>query len=202
MASPSPNQPMTPEERDQLLPAIAAGDVGAFAAWLSSAEPRIRLSLSRFAAHVDSEAVLQETLLRLWQVAHRVQVDPQGDALLRLGVRIGRNLAIDHLRKSDRSQAAAELAEHAQEVSEAAAEPDPLLRAVIERCLGALPKQPRLALSARLENHGRQPDETLAEQLEMKLNTFLKNFGRARQFLLECLRGHGVELGFSLGERG
>ena len=35
----------------------------------------------------------------------------------------------------------------------------------------------------------------------MKLNTFLKNFGRARQFLLECLRGQGVELGFSLGER-
>lgn len=192
---------MTPEERDQLLPAIAAGDVDAFAAWLSAAEPRIRLSLSRFAAHVDCEAVLQETLLRCWQVAHRVRVDPQGDALLRLGVRIGRNLAIDYLRKSDRSEAAAKLADQSQEVSEAAVESDPLLRAVIERCLGGLPKQPRLALSARLENEGREPDETLAEQLQMKLNTFLKNFGRARQFLLECLRGQGVELGFSLGER-
>ena len=33
-------------------------------------------------------------------------------------------------------------------------------------------------------------------RLEMKLNTFLKNFGRARQFLLKCLRGQGVDLSF------
>ncbi len=192
---------MTPEERDQLLPQIARGDVDAFAAWLSSAEPRIRLSLSRFAAYVDSEAVLQETLLRVWQVAHRVEVDPQGDALLRLGVRIARNLAIDHVRKSERNAKAEELSYAASGVvpSVQAPEPDPLLRAVIQRCLGALPPKPRLALDARLQNAGGAADESLAEQLQMKLNTFLKNFGRARQLLLDCIRGQGVDLGYSLG---
>ncbi|MEZ4370204.1 MAG: RNA polymerase sigma factor [Polyangiaceae bacterium] len=189
---------MTPEYRDQLLPRIAAGDVQAFALWLSSAEPRIRLSLSRFASSVDAEAVLQETLLRLWQVAHRVEVDPQGDALLRLGVRIARNLAIDHVRKLERTELVKQLTEQAAPDADSAspAEPDPLLRAVIQRCLEALPAKPRMALSARLENHGQEPDESLAERLQMKLNTFLKNFGRARQFLLECLRGQGVDLSF------
>jgi len=51
---------------DRHLPAIVAGDAQAFAAWLAGAEPRIRASLRGFAAQVDVEAVLQETLLRVW----------------------------------------------------------------------------------------------------------------------------------------
>lgn len=183
---------MTYEARDALLPAIASGDVQAFASWLAEGEPRIRLSLARFARAVDTEAVLQETLLRLWQVAPRVTLDERGDCLARLGVQIARNLALDHVRRSRRSERVEELA-----LLEESSEPtpgDPLLREVIRGCVQRLPKQPAAALSCRLENHGREPDETLAQRLGMQPNTFLKNFGRARQLLLDCLTRAGVEL--------
>jgi len=182
----------TPEARDALLPAIALGDVQAFASWLAHGEPRIRLSLRRFARVVDTEAVLQETLLRLWQVAPRVKPDARGDCLARLGVQIARNLAVDHLRRARRLERV-----HEAEPAEDGAEPawsDPLLREVIQSCMQRLPKQPAAALTCRLDNRGAEPDETLAQRAGMQLNTFLKNFGRARQLLLECLQRAGVTL--------
>jgi DNA-directed RNA polymerase specialized sigma24 family protein len=181
---------MTAASRDALLPAIAAGDLQAFASWLSQAEPRIRLSLQRFARVVDTEAVLQETLLRIWQVAPRAHVDARGDSLLRLGVQIAHNLAVDHVRRSKRAERAA-LAED-DETTQAL--PDPLLRERITECVKRLPAKPALVLASRVDNRGAAPDETLAEALGMQLNTFLKNFGRARKLLLECLAKAGVEL--------
>lgn len=177
--------------RDALLPAIAAGDVQAFASWLAHGEPRIRASLQRFARAVDTEAILQETLLRLWRVAPRVQLDAQGDSLARLGVQIARNLAVDHVR---RTRQLASASDEPHEESEEGNFSDPLLRDVIRDCVRRLPPQPRAALDQRLASAGCEPDESLAEQLGMQLNTFLKNFGRARRFLLECLRRAGVEL--------
>jgi RNA polymerase sigma-70 factor (ECF subfamily) len=50
---------------DRHLPAIAAGDPDAFAPWVAGAEPALRDSLRPFAARVDTEAVLQEALLRV-----------------------------------------------------------------------------------------------------------------------------------------
>jgi RNA polymerase sigma-70 factor (ECF subfamily) len=188
---------MTPEARDALLPAIAAGDVQAFASWLATAEPRVRLSLSRFARVVDTEAVLQETLLRLWQVAPRVRIDARQDSLLRLGVQIAHNLAIDHARRSQRRERAAEQQALEQDAELEELPPDPLLRELIRGCVAQLPRQPAAVLTCRLENRGAEADETLAERLGMQLNTFLKNFGRARQFLLECLAKAGVEPGAS-----
>ena len=73
-------------------------------------------------------------------------------------------------------------------------EPDPLLRRAIEECRGQLPKNPSRALLARIEAQGMESDAQIAEKLGMKLNTLLKNFGRARQFLLECLERRGVQL--------
>jgi len=185
---------MSAEARDALLPAIASGDLQAFASWLGSAEPRIRASLSRFAAVVDTEAVLQEALLRVWQVAPRAELDDKGDSLLRLGVQIARNLAVDHVRRSRRAERAA--LEHSTEDDFvlATATPDPLLREVIHGCVEQLPPKPARALTCRLQSRGAAPDETLAESLGMQLNTFLKNFGRARKLLLECLAKAGVEL--------
>jgi len=54
----------------------------------------------------------------------------------------------------------------------------------------------------KLENAGLDPDERLANRLGMQLNTFLKNFGRARTLLLDCLRGRGVSIPLGLLERG
>jgi RNA polymerase sigma-70 factor (ECF subfamily) len=186
---------MTSRDRDALLPAIANGDLQAFAVWLRHGEPRIRLSLKRFARAVDSEAVLQETLLRLWQLAPRVAVDEKGDALARLGVQIAHNLAVDQLRRDRRlaEQQRRELALLEPDTAPFTSESDPLLRERVSECLERLPPKPAAALRSRIDNQGVDPDETLAARLGMQLNTFLKNFGRARQYLLQCLEARGVE---------
>src|SRR5688500_10366270 len=85
---------------DSLVAAMAAGDTQAFSAWMRGAERPIRDCLQRFAAGVDGEGVLQETLLRIWQVAPRFVSDGRPNGLLRLAVRIAHNLAISELRRS------------------------------------------------------------------------------------------------------
>lgn len=150
------------------------------------------MSLSRFAAAVDTEAVLQEALLRVWQVAPRFVDDGKPDGLLRLGVRIARNVAVSEIRRHSGRRARDE--ELADPEVPPPAPPDPLLRAAILECRDRLPERPRAALTARLESHGARADATLAEALSMKTNTFLQNITRARKLLAECLREKGIEL--------
>lgn len=174
---------------DVHLPAIARADADAFGAWLAGAEPAVRASLRSFAAAVDVEAVLQEALLRAWQVAPRVRADGRPNALLRVTVRIARNCAIDEVRRARLDYTAPELLERE---GEEAPMPDPFLRAQVERCRAELPPAPARALTARIEGRGGASDRDLAASLEMELNTFLKNVGRARAWLLECLTRAGV----------
>jgi RNA polymerase sigma-70 factor (ECF subfamily) len=183
---------------DQHLDGIVAGDPDAFARWVAGAEPRLRDSLRPLAARVDAEAVLQEALLRVWQVAPRFVRDGRPDGLLRLGIRIARNLALDELRRarlelSDEKTIEAALAAAAERTLSDGGPPDPLLRRAIAECRALLRGQPRLALEARLESAGADSDEALAERLSMRLNTFLQNLSRARKAIAECLRGRGVE---------
>jgi DNA-directed RNA polymerase specialized sigma24 family protein len=171
---------------DVHLAAIIGGDRTAFASWLALAEPSVRDSLRSFAAVVDVEAVLQEALLRVWQVAPRFERDGRPNGLLRLGVRIARNLAVSELRRTR--------AEPVEEI-EVAIDPrvsDPLLRRVITDCRDKLPPKPRQVLDTRLANAGGNDDFELASGLGMRLNTFLQNFTRARQLLADCLRKHGI----------
>lgn len=185
---------------DVHLAAIAAADAGAFARWLAAAEPSVRDSLRSFAAAVDTEAVLQESLLRIWQVAPRVVVDGRPNSLLRLAIRIARNLAISETRRRRATPVEADDLERALAAAEAApAPPDPLLRRAIEHCRDRLPGKPRAALAARLASAGGADDATLAAQLDMRLNTFLQNFSRARKLLAECLRARGIPLDPELG---
>ena len=183
---------------DAYLPAIAAGDPDAFGRWVAGAEARVRGSLLRFAAHVDVEAVLQECLLRVWQVAPRIEPDGRSDALLRFAVRVGRNLAVSELRRQGvRPQVVAELVEDSVAnlgPPQPPTEPDPLLRRVIAACREKLPTKPALVLALRLRAGPAQPDRDLATEAGMKLNTFLQNFGRARKLLADCLRRAGVDL--------
>lgn len=183
---------------DDLLPAIAAGDTHAFGRWMAVAEPRLRDSLRGFAAQADTEAVVQETLLKLWQIAPRVERDARGNSFLRLGIRIARNLCLDQVRRRRtvgfEAPALAELEELAVEAREA----DPFLGNAIQRCREQLPGKPGAAFSARLESRGGEHDRDLAQRLGMQLNTFLQNVGRARKFLLECLRRSGIDLSLEL----
>ncbi len=174
---------------------IIAGDPEAFARWLSGAERPVRASLRDFAASVDTEAVLQEAMLRVWQVAPKFQPDGQPNALLRFALRTARNLAVSEVRRHRPSLLPDEaLLRAAESLPVTVREgPDPLLRARILECREKLPKKPALALLARLCGAG-QSDEALAEGLSMKLNTFLQNFTRARSLLAKCLERAGVAL--------
>jgi RNA polymerase sigma-70 factor (ECF subfamily) len=181
---------------DVWLPGLGAGDTTAFARWVAGAEPPLRRSLRAFAAAVDVEAVLQEALLRIWQVAPRFTPDGRPNALLRFAHRVARHLAISEAR---RLRAApldeATLADPASEGPGAAAGPvDPLLRRALVECRDKLPKKPAAALDARLAAAGGEADAALARGLGMTLNTFLQNFTRARKLLADCLERRGVEL--------
>jgi RNA polymerase sigma-70 factor (ECF subfamily) len=181
---------------DVHLSAIVAGDVAAFSLWLSAAEKPLRLSLRSFAQTVDVEAVVQEALLRAWQVAPRVTLDGKPNALLRLTLHMARNLAVSELRRR-RATDPLEEAEQALglEALEAMAHvPDPLLRKTIALCRSLLPDKPREALAARLASAGRELDAAVAATLQMRVNTFLQNITRARKLLAECLKSKGVEL--------
>ena len=176
---------------DHLLPRLAAGDTAAFATYLAGAEDRLRASLASFAAVVDVEAVVQETFLRVWQVAPRIEVDARGDSLMRFTIRVARNFAIDLARREGRSRQLPDLQE---ETSDEPAPPDPMLRRHITRCHDKLPRQPARALQERLASAGADHDAVLAGRAGMTLNTFLKNIGRARQLLAACLERLGVTL--------
>jgi RNA polymerase sigma-70 factor (ECF subfamily) len=176
---------------DVHLAQIVAGDADAFARWLAGSEHTVRLSLASFATVVDVEAVLQEALLRVWQVAPRFVADGEPNGLLRLAIRIGRNLAISELRRTKtRPVEPHDLEPHLEAVQPI--EPDPMLRAAIVECRDKLPAKPRQAFDARLA--GGDEDRSLAARLGMQLNTFLQNFARARKLLAECLGKRGIAI--------
>jgi RNA polymerase sigma-70 factor (ECF subfamily) len=187
---------------DEYLAGIVERNEGAFARWISHAEPTLRASLRSFAATVDTEAVLQETLLRIWQTAPGVERDRKPNALLRYSFRIARNLAISEVRRTRSRPVETDDMErqlNAASGGEGPEPPDPLLRRVIALCRDKLPPKPRTALDLRLSSSGGQSDADLAAQLDMTKNTFLQNFTRARKLLAQCLSANGVRLEESAG---
>jgi RNA polymerase sigma-70 factor (ECF subfamily) len=182
---------------DELVSAIQLGDADAFAQWLARAEAPLRASLAPFATRVDVEAILQDTMLRVWQIVSRFRPDGRANGLLRLARRIGTNLALDAVRRE--RGISAEIAEIERSLAEqngdtVVPEPDPFVQRAIQTCHDALPDKPRLALGARILDGGREPDRTLAERLRMTTNTFLQNVTRARRLMAACLESHGVDL--------
>lgn len=176
---------------DVELPAIQCGDERAFTRWIAGAEIPVRSSLRRYAALVDTEAVMQETLLRIWLVARRCRKDGKPNSLLRLASRIARNIAISEIRRP--GLAPAPSGPDVEElVDPAPAFCDPLLRERIKECLARLPGRTAAAIMARLGAGGCEPDKVLAVGLGMRLNTFLQNITRARRLLVDCLAGFGI----------
>jgi RNA polymerase sigma-70 factor (ECF subfamily) len=178
---------------------IVAGDKLAFASWLIGAEGTVRATLRSFARVIDVEAVLQEALLRVWQVSPRFVPDGRPNGLLRLAIRIARNLAISEVRRTKATPVDAGLLDERGGDGDVAPSPsDPLLRAAIADCRDKLPPRPREALDARLAAGGASDDAAIAASLDMRTNTFLQNFTRARQMLADCLGKHGIHLATEL----
>ncbi len=182
---------------DAHLPLIVAGDADAFGRWIAGAEQELRASLRSFAAVADCEAVLQESLLRVWQVAPRFEPDGRPNALLRFAVRVARNLALGEARRFRKANLDDDALERAQNesVELRAGEPDPLLRQAIAACREELPEKPALALAERLAAGGGDADESIAARLGMRTNTFLQNVTRAQRLLSDCLARQNIDLG-------
>ena len=182
-------------EEHLALQLMARGDAQAFARWAASVELPLRSALRPFATSLDTEAVLQETLLRIWQVAPRFTHDGKPNALLRFAVRTARNVAVTEWRRRGKPEQQEALERHlSAELELQPVTPDPHLREHIVRCRQKLPGKPGEALSQRLASDGRDDDSVLAAQIGMSLNTFLQNFTRARKFLKECLEKAGIHL--------
>lgn len=173
---------------DVHLGAIQAGDADAFGRWVAGAEPRLRASLRRYATGCDTEAVLQESLLRIWQVAPRFEADGHPDALLRFAIRVARNTAVSEIRRLGKTPP------EPLETEVAPVEPDPALRRIIAFCRDKLRGKPALALDARLARGASMDDATLATSVGMRTNTFVQNISRARKLLLACLERQGVAM--------
>ncbi|NUP11725.1 MAG: sigma-70 family RNA polymerase sigma factor [Polyangiaceae bacterium] len=180
------------QDLDSLLPAIVAGDTEAFGRFMAAVELPVRRSLRPFATRADTEAIVQEAFLRVWQVAPKLKLDEREHGLYRFVLRVARNLALDAV-KGPRGAAKTDL-DHAPEPAEPPVEVDPLLRRRIAECFERLPTQPGNALRARLDNDGADPDTMLAERCGMKPNTFLQNVTRAKKLMEDCLERKGVPL--------
>ena len=185
----------TASEIDMLFALVRLGDQAAFGRWMGRVERPIRMNLARFARAVDVEAIVQETLLRMWVLATRHLRDLEGEnASLRFAIGLARNLARNEARRMGRVQflPPEDLPEVAVDSPPA---PDPGLAAAIRDCVERLTGKLRVVLEARVARGAHQPDRDLANELNMKLNTFLQNVVRARQQMRKCLQGKGVPLG-------
>lgn len=171
---------------------------------MAGAELPLWRSLRPFAASVDTEGVMQETFLRVWLLAPRCAPDGKGNSLLRMAHRVARNLAIDETRRRHRETPWEQESGDTGAVGGPGHDPgpipnpappsDPILKKRIAECFEKLPGKPLEAISARLNSWGRHSDKVLAENLGMRLNTFLQNITRARRLLAECLLQYGIEL--------
>jgi len=178
---------------DERFTAARTGGLAEFEQWMGRVKRPIRISLQPYARSVDVEGVVQETLTRMWILLR----DPEGrvltgeNASLRFAIVLARNLARNEARRNRREDylPPEDLPEVPVEPAPAA---DPALRRAIQACLDQVPKRPLEALRARLELGALMGDRAAAESVAMTLNTFLQNVVRARQQLLQCLKGKGV----------
>jgi DNA-directed RNA polymerase specialized sigma24 family protein len=180
---------------EKLFQLARLGDRGAFAQWMGIIEIPLRRSLHRFARAVDVEAVVQETLVRMWLVAGDPQRMLEGSqASLKYAFAVGRIVALEEMRRYRQDRfVGLDVLENLPEGCINPDPPDPALARKLQDCMERLPRRPREALWARVHD-GRLPDRQLADALRMKANTFFQNIVRARRLLRECLERRGVRL--------
>ena len=174
------------------LQAIAQRNEAAFASWMGRSEESMRLSLRSFARSVDVEAVVQDALMRAWQVAPMLEPDGKPNVLLRWAVTVARNRARDIVRRSGRELPLDDLDD--MPALPAVAPSDPLLADRIKICFERLQGKPAVAFTTRLQASGRVSDRQLAEIASMTFDSFRQNLSRARKALEHCLERYGIRV--------
>ena len=175
---------------DDLWARVRSGDRIAFGDWMGRVERPIRFSLSRFARNVESEVVVQETLMRMWLLAQEPRELKGPDASLRFAIGMARNIALGEARRREREVSLPE----DDVIEEPRPEPpsDPGLARAIRDCLDRLTGQVAKAIVARIESGHRLSDRALAQLVGMTTNTLLQNIVRARRKIADCLEAKGV----------
>src|SRR5262249_55478893 len=85
---------------DVHLPGIVLRDKRAFGAWMAGAEPTVRYRRRSLARGADAGAVPQGALPRVGLAPPRFGRDDKPNGLLRLAIRMGRNLAVSEVRRT------------------------------------------------------------------------------------------------------
>jgi len=180
-------------EIDQHWSMACHGDWAAFKEWMGRVERPLHHSLRRFARAIDTEGIVQETLVRMWHWSREPDRPWTGEnASLRSAIRVAHNLARNMARKHRREHLLPpDDLPHEPGPILGPSEPDPLLRRIIRRCLDALVGPLRRAMRVRLES-GQLPAREQAAEAGMTVNTFHQNIARARRHVDACLEKHGV----------
>jgi DNA-directed RNA polymerase specialized sigma24 family protein len=183
---------MSNVDLDTLWQAACHRDQRSFGDWMGRVERPIRLSLYHWARLVDVEGIVQEACLRMWVRAGDTGVPPLTgtNASLRFAIVLAKNLARNEARKRVREEVLPP-EDMPDVVVEPDPDPEPRLRSAIRECVEALTGKLSQVMSLRLGNDGSLSDRELAEQIPMKVNTFVQNVVRARKQIDTCLDGKG-----------
>jgi DNA-directed RNA polymerase specialized sigma24 family protein len=176
-------------EIDEAFADARSGNRDAFTRWMRMAEIPIRHTLARYARHVDVEAAMQETLLRMWLLVNDPgRVLTGENASVRFGCRVAANVAKEELRRLR----LAPLEVEPQDPSDPP-QSDPFVRRAIRECRDKLPRKLHIAIGVQVSD-GYRGSREAAAIARMKVNTFLQNLVRARRLLRTCLEHRGVRL--------
>ena len=174
------------------LEAIARRDQDAFSRWFARCEIPLKRSLRNFAEVVDVEAVIQDTAIKVWEGASKIEPDGRPECLLRWALTVARNAARN---AATRAGHQVPLEVHPEDAgAPVVVAGDPILRVRIRRCLEQLRTNPRRVLAARLADSGQRRDRDLATSMGMSFDAFRQNLARGRHALEQCLRGFGIDV--------
>lgn len=167
------------QEIEQLLSAVAEGDMAAFRALYDVAAGRLlAIAMNILRDREAAEDAVQEAFLRIWRKAGSYEV-ARGTPLAWMGI-IARNAALDQARRR-RSMEALEMGGDIEPAIQPVEPPD----ARLGRCLGRLPADQAKAI-VTMYTYGLSHAE-LAQQLCAPLGTVKSWVRRGTQSLKECM---------------
>lgn len=187
-------QPLSDED---LLTAYAAGDARAARDLIQRLAPRL-LALARrmLADPVEAEDIVQESLLRLWQIAPRWE--PGAATPATWVYRVALNLATDRLRRRAGGRRGLALDEVDEPPDQSPAVLDRIIAAdrmqALDLALARLPDRQRAAVVLRHIEGMSNPE--IAAQLDIGVEAVESLTARGKRRLADLLSAQREELGF------
>lgn len=173
------------------LHAIVQRDLDAFSRWFARCEIPLKVSLRSFKPFVDAEAVVQDTVIKVWEDPSRIRPDGRPGFLLRWARTVALNAARNAARRQGRHAAMPEGDHVAGDVQPMS---DVFLRTRVQQCFERLPAPQRQAFRARVADGGSRTDRELAASIEMSFDAFRQTLTRGRRALVACLRSFNIDV--------